>query len=126
LHHLKWRAMEFVLKFMCCGRDKELFERLEFIDGVDDLVEFMFEVMAAAVCLLSDSRNPYPDSVYCRTNYSWTASSSSARKSFWPIRHFTTHVTSSPWQPISPPRNSSIAYNHSSQPTWNYSCNHTC
>ncbi|EKM81534.1 hypothetical protein AGABI1DRAFT_54346, partial [Agaricus bisporus var. burnettii JB137-S8] len=54
LKHLKWRVMEFVLKFMCCGCDKELFERLEFIDGVDDLVEFMFEVMAAANELLLD------------------------------------------------------------------------
>lgn len=56
LKHLKWRVMEFVLKFMCCGCDKELFERLEFVDGVDDLVEFMFEVMAAAVCSFSDFR----------------------------------------------------------------------
>ncbi|KAF7770867.1 hypothetical protein Agabi119p4_6841 [Agaricus bisporus var. burnettii] len=54
LKHLKWRVMEFVLKFMCCGCDKELFERAEFIDGVDDLVEFMFEVMAAANELLVD------------------------------------------------------------------------
>jgi hypothetical protein len=59
LKHLKWRAMEFVLKFMCCGCDKELFERLEFVSSVDDLVEFMFEVMAAAVCSLSDSRIQY-------------------------------------------------------------------
>ncbi|KXN90352.1 BTB/POZ domain-containing protein 1 [Leucoagaricus sp. SymC.cos] len=54
LRHLKWRVMEFVLKFMCCGCDKELFETLEFVQNVDDLVEFMFEVMAAANELLLD------------------------------------------------------------------------
>ncbi|KAF5362287.1 hypothetical protein D9756_002106 [Leucocoprinus leucothites] len=54
LKHLKWRVMEFVLKFMCCGCDKELFEMLEFVRNVDDLVEFMFEVIAAANELLLD------------------------------------------------------------------------
>jgi len=38
-----------VMKFMCCGHDKEIFETLEFVKSADDLVEFMFEVMAAAV-----------------------------------------------------------------------------
>lgn len=49
LKHLKWQVMEYVLKFVCCGCDRELFERLEFVKIVDDLVEFMFEVMGAAV-----------------------------------------------------------------------------
>lgn len=49
LKHLSWRVMELVVKFMCCGCDKEIFEVLEFVKSVDDLVEFMFEVMAAAV-----------------------------------------------------------------------------
>ncbi|KAJ3576540.1 hypothetical protein NP233_g344 [Leucocoprinus birnbaumii] len=54
LRHLKWRVMEFVLKFMCCGCDRELFEKLKFVKNVDELVEFMFEVMAAANELLLD------------------------------------------------------------------------
>lgn len=49
LKHLNWRVMELVMKFMCCGHDKEIFEMLESVKSADDLVEFMFEVMAAAV-----------------------------------------------------------------------------
>jgi len=49
LKHLNWRVMELVMRFMCCGHDKEIFETLEFVKSADDLVEFMFEVMAAAV-----------------------------------------------------------------------------
>jgi len=49
LKHLNWRVMELVMKFMCCGHDREIFETLEFVKSADDLVEFMFEVMAAAV-----------------------------------------------------------------------------
>ena len=28
LGHLEWRAMQFVLRFMCCGEEEEMFERL--------------------------------------------------------------------------------------------------
>lgn len=64
--HLKWGAMEYVLRFVFCGEEKELFERLgeldcscpwytvqlnnvDWVDSVDDVLEFMFSVMSAAV-----------------------------------------------------------------------------
>ncbi|KAF9441684.1 hypothetical protein P691DRAFT_812198 [Macrolepiota fuliginosa MF-IS2] len=54
LRHLNWRVMEFVLRFACCGSDMELFETLEFVKNVDEVVEFMFEIMSAANELLLD------------------------------------------------------------------------
>ncbi|KAI0369776.1 hypothetical protein BV20DRAFT_996250 [Pilatotrama ljubarskyi] len=48
LRHLKWRAMEPVLKYLCCGGDKEIFDVVEDVRSVDELIDFMFQVMAAA------------------------------------------------------------------------------
>ncbi|KAK7038072.1 hypothetical protein R3P38DRAFT_2904260 [Favolaschia claudopus] len=52
--HLRWHVMEYVLQHMCCGGEAEIFEKLEFAQSVDDVVEFMFDVMAAASELLLD------------------------------------------------------------------------
>lgn len=68
LKHMKWRVMDFVLRFMCCGEDIEMFDCLgtsysirafslaqcghhvpENIRSGDEFVDFMFEIMAAAV-----------------------------------------------------------------------------
>ncbi|KAJ7481215.1 hypothetical protein B0H11DRAFT_2024703 [Mycena galericulata] len=54
LKHLRWHVMEYVLKHMCCGGDAEIFENLEFAKSVDEVLEFMFDVMAAANELLLD------------------------------------------------------------------------
>ncbi|KAF8885070.1 hypothetical protein CPB84DRAFT_141917 [Gymnopilus junonius] len=54
MKHLKWNAMQFVLAFMCFGADKEMFDVLEFIDSVEVLLPFMFEILAAANELLLD------------------------------------------------------------------------
>ncbi|KAG2012110.1 ankyrin repeat domain-containing protein 28 [Coprinopsis cinerea AmutBmut pab1-1] len=54
LKHMRWHVMEFVLKFLLCGKDKELFDVLPFTESVDDVLEFMFDVMAAASELLLD------------------------------------------------------------------------
>ncbi|KAJ7256495.1 hypothetical protein B0H12DRAFT_1112353 [Mycena haematopus] len=54
LKHLRWHVMEYILKHMCCGGDAEIFENLEFARSVDDVLEFMFDVMAAATELLLD------------------------------------------------------------------------
>ncbi|KAJ7461488.1 hypothetical protein FB451DRAFT_1404722 [Mycena latifolia] len=54
LRHLRWHVMEYVLKYMCCGGDAEIFENLEFARSVDEVLEFMFDVMAAASELLLD------------------------------------------------------------------------
>ncbi|KAJ8474411.1 hypothetical protein ONZ51_g7236 [Trametes cubensis] len=48
LQHLKWRAMEPVLKYLCWGGDKEIFEVVEGVRKADELIDFMFQVMAAA------------------------------------------------------------------------------
>ena len=65
--HLNWHVMRFVLRFMCCGDGIEMFHTLgaylflsssalvhwsfsvDFIDSVEDLIVFMFEVLASAV-----------------------------------------------------------------------------
>ncbi|KAI0326994.1 hypothetical protein GY45DRAFT_1328251 [Cubamyces sp. BRFM 1775] len=48
LQHLRWRAMEPVLKYLCWGGDKEIFEVVEDVRKADELIDFMFQVMAAA------------------------------------------------------------------------------
>ncbi|KAG2078351.1 hypothetical protein BDR04DRAFT_1086572 [Suillus decipiens] len=53
LEHLEWRVMQFVTRWMCYG-DENLFESLDFVQGVDDVLSFMFSVLAAANELLLD------------------------------------------------------------------------
>lgn len=52
LRHLRWREMEYVCRWMCCGEDAEMFDVLEHVGTADELVDFMFNVMAAAVSVL--------------------------------------------------------------------------
>ncbi|KAJ2921453.1 hypothetical protein H1R20_g15641, partial [Candolleomyces eurysporus] len=52
--HLRWHVMQYVMRFMVCGEDREIFEVLAFAKTADDVLEFMFEVMAAATELLLD------------------------------------------------------------------------
>ncbi|KAJ7596734.1 hypothetical protein C8J56DRAFT_295810 [Mycena floridula] len=52
--HLHFHVMDFVLRFLCCGQDSDMFERLDFVNSVDDILEFMFQVLAAANELLLD------------------------------------------------------------------------
>ncbi|KAF8810432.1 hypothetical protein BYT27DRAFT_7186506 [Phlegmacium glaucopus] len=54
MRHLKWHTMQFVLRFMCCGDDIEMFHTLDFVNSVDELIGFMFEVLACANELLLD------------------------------------------------------------------------
>ena len=67
MRHLNWHVMQFVLRFMCCGDGIEMFHTLgthlfllssalihwifsaDFVDSVEDLIEFMFDVLAGAV-----------------------------------------------------------------------------
>ncbi|KAG9308137.1 hypothetical protein JVU11DRAFT_12491 [Chiua virens] len=53
LRHHKWQVMQFVLRFVCFG-DEAMFEMLEFVSNVDELLEFMFLVISAANELLLD------------------------------------------------------------------------
>lgn len=46
-----WDVMQYVLKFIFCGEDG-LFGEFEFADSVDQLIEFLFEVVSAANELL--------------------------------------------------------------------------
>jgi inhibitor of Bruton tyrosine kinase len=38
LRHLVWRSMQYVLRFMCCGEEAEMFERLGMCDPLLDLL----------------------------------------------------------------------------------------
>jgi hypothetical protein len=68
MRHFNWHVMQYVLRFMCCGDGIEMFHTLgthrllsssalinwsfspvDFVDSVEDLIEFMFEVLAGAV-----------------------------------------------------------------------------
>ncbi|KAG6330631.1 hypothetical protein ID866_8458 [Astraeus odoratus] len=51
MRHLEWKVMQFVMEFMCFG-EEQLFDRLDFAENVDDVVEFMLQVLAAANELL--------------------------------------------------------------------------
>ncbi|EGN96966.1 hypothetical protein SERLA73DRAFT_16096, partial [Serpula lacrymans var. lacrymans S7.3] len=54
MKHLKWRVMEYILRFLCCGEEGAMFETIDSLHTVDHVMEFMFEVMAAASELLLD------------------------------------------------------------------------
>ncbi|KAG5351469.1 hypothetical protein C0989_006387 [Termitomyces sp. Mn162] len=54
MKHLNWRIMEYVLKFVCFGAEEKMFESLDFANTLDEVLEFMFDVMAAANELLLD------------------------------------------------------------------------
>ena len=49
LKHMKWRAVEPVLKYLCWGGEKEIFDVVEHVRSTEELIEFVFEVMAVAV-----------------------------------------------------------------------------
>lgn len=51
--HLEWQVMQYVVRWICYG-DENLFESLDFVQGVDDLLSFMFSVLSAANELLLD------------------------------------------------------------------------
>ncbi|KAI0291504.1 hypothetical protein B0F90DRAFT_1823827 [Multifurca ochricompacta] len=54
LSHLEWRSMQYVLRFMCCGEEAEMFERLDFVESIDQFLDLLFDVMFAANELLLD------------------------------------------------------------------------
>ncbi|KAI5981005.1 hypothetical protein EDD15DRAFT_2380571 [Pisolithus albus] len=53
MNHFEWEVMQFVLGFICFWEEK-LFDMLDFLDSADDIVEFMFRMLAAANELLLD------------------------------------------------------------------------
>ncbi|KAK0206059.1 hypothetical protein DFS33DRAFT_1312033 [Desarmillaria ectypa] len=54
MKHMKWHVMQYVLRFVCCGEDVEMFETLDFAHSIESVLEFMFEVMATAAELHLD------------------------------------------------------------------------
>ncbi|KAI0714213.1 hypothetical protein C8T65DRAFT_573631 [Cerioporus squamosus] len=48
LKHMKWQAVEPVLRYLCCGGDKEIFDVIEDVRTVEELIDFTFDVMAVA------------------------------------------------------------------------------
>jgi hypothetical protein len=66
LKHLEWRHMEYLFRYMCCGAGVELFDdvggyrftiqtdffanhNVDFVKSADELIDFVFSVMNAAV-----------------------------------------------------------------------------
>ncbi|KAF8886288.1 hypothetical protein BD779DRAFT_1673218 [Infundibulicybe gibba] len=54
LKHLHYHEMEYVLLFLCCGHDREIFDGLDFVQSLEELLDFMFNVIAAANEFLVD------------------------------------------------------------------------
>ncbi|KAI5119669.1 hypothetical protein M0805_007759 [Coniferiporia weirii] len=54
MRHMRWRVMGFVIRFIYSGGGEEMFEVLDFAQNVDDVLEFIFEVMDVASELLLD------------------------------------------------------------------------
>ncbi|KLO18230.1 hypothetical protein SCHPADRAFT_820098 [Schizopora paradoxa] len=54
LRHMRWQVFDFVIRFIYGGGGEEMFNVLDFAGTVDNVVEFMFEVMAVASELLLD------------------------------------------------------------------------
>ncbi|KAF4569403.1 hypothetical protein EYR36_009193 [Pleurotus pulmonarius] len=54
LKHLRWRAMRFVVRYLCCGDDEEMFTVMPSIQSPDELLDLVYEIMAAANELLLD------------------------------------------------------------------------
>ncbi|KAL5492938.1 hypothetical protein ACEPAI_4386 [Sanghuangporus weigelae] len=52
--HRRQRVMEYIIRFIYIGGNEELFDVLNFVQSVDDVIEFLFEVMDAAGELLLD------------------------------------------------------------------------
>ncbi|THH07852.1 hypothetical protein EW145_g3098 [Phellinidium pouzarii] len=53
MRHTRWRVMKFVIQYVYCGCE-ELFEVLDFAQTIDDVIDFMFEVIDVASELLLD------------------------------------------------------------------------
>ncbi|OCB92256.1 hypothetical protein A7U60_g336 [Sanghuangporus baumii] len=52
--HRRQRVMEYIMSFIYIGGNEELFDIMNFVQSVDDVVDFLFEVMDAAGELLLD------------------------------------------------------------------------
>lgn len=89
--HLGWRAMQYVVMYLY-GGDQEMFDVLgeyadvwssgiystlvaDFVNSVDELIEFMFSVMSAAVRASVGIEQPFTYWTFSRTNFCSTVSS---------------------------------------------------
>ncbi|KZV60410.1 hypothetical protein PENSPDRAFT_659569 [Peniophora sp. CONT] len=52
LRHIENKYMDYILRFMCCGEEAEMFERLDFIETADQYLDLLFGVMYTANELL--------------------------------------------------------------------------
>ncbi|KAG8702319.1 hypothetical protein FRC08_003567 [Ceratobasidium sp. 394] len=48
MKHLEWKAMRYVVRYMCCGAGVDLFDDVDFVKSADELIDFVFSVMSAA------------------------------------------------------------------------------
>lgn len=49
MRHMQWRTVQYAAKWIYEGGGEELFQKLEFVQSVDEVLDFMFEVMDVAV-----------------------------------------------------------------------------
>ncbi|EEB98602.1 hypothetical protein MPER_01862, partial [Moniliophthora perniciosa FA553] len=52
MKHMRWGVVEYVLRWMCCGENESLFGSLDFVNSVDEALEFLFQVISVANELL--------------------------------------------------------------------------
>ncbi|KAF8589240.1 hypothetical protein K439DRAFT_1527185 [Ramaria rubella] len=55
MRHMEWRAVEFAMRWMYSGEEAGLFERLDSVETVQELLDLVFAVMAVASELLLDN-----------------------------------------------------------------------
>ncbi|CAE6528710.1 unnamed protein product [Rhizoctonia solani] len=48
MKHLEWRPMEYVFRYMCCGATEDLFDGINFVQTVEEFIDFIFHVISAA------------------------------------------------------------------------------
>lgn len=137
LKHLKWYVMEYVLRFLCCGEDKEMFDKLggfypllnldltlaDFVNSVDDVLDFVFEVLAAAV---SCSFLIVLRLKLCRMNFFWTDSCFCVQKLSYNLLIFAIFVQFSQRPPTSTPFHLLEVFKPTWRRTWKHCSRAVC
>ncbi|KAG8854823.1 hypothetical protein FRB96_007352 [Tulasnella sp. 330] len=54
MRHLEWKYMVYVFQYIYCGTENDIFDKMGSFNQVDDLLDYVFSVMAAANELLLD------------------------------------------------------------------------
>ena len=109
LRHMRWREVRYVVRYLY-GADAEMFDALEDVASVEELVDAVFGIMSVAVSTCLRPARPRRADEFNRTSCCSTASSCSARASSNNVYPFQTRRTFSPTRPSSTPPRSCAAY----------------